>query len=66
MTTIRENLEKWEEVYLSPYAALSRNSLIFWMLARCWLAVSPCALQPASMTMAARESVCNFIHVYFI
>lgn len=27
MTTIRENLEKWEEVYLSPYAALSRNSL---------------------------------------
>lgn len=27
MTTIRENLEKWEEVYLSPYASLSKNSL---------------------------------------
>ncbi len=27
MTTIRENLEKWEEVYLSPFATLSRNSL---------------------------------------
>ena len=27
MTTIRENLEKWEEKYLSPYAALSQNSL---------------------------------------
>ncbi len=27
MTTIRENLEKWEEKYLSPYAALSKNSL---------------------------------------
>lgn len=24
--TIRENLEKWEEVYLSPYATLSMNS----------------------------------------
>ena len=27
MTTIRENLEQWEEVYLSPYAALSKHSL---------------------------------------
>ena len=27
MTTIRENLEKWEEKYLSPYATLSQNSL---------------------------------------
>ena len=27
MTTIRENLEKWEEAYLSPYATLSKNSL---------------------------------------
>ena len=27
MTTIRENLEKWEEKYLSPYATLSKNSL---------------------------------------
>ena len=27
MTTIRENLEKWEEEYLSPYATLSKNSL---------------------------------------
>ena len=25
--TIRENLEKWEQEYLSPYATLSMNSL---------------------------------------
>ncbi len=27
MTTIRENLEQWEEDYLSPYASLSKKSL---------------------------------------